>query len=456
VIKKSNAIKAFTACLLLFALVQLSLALSPEAEKRKIAGNEYQKRREYQEARSQYMEALRLEPDYADAHYNLGMLYFYRLKDYPKALYHLNTYRRLETGATDMTQVYSHIAQAIEHIETAEREEYKTAVMAGTVEAFEKFIESHPVGYYADRAREEIKKLLKYLDEKSKREAVERDAYARATASGTAEAFDKFLADFPTSPKAEEARALRMRIMERNLQERLAYQKATNEDTADALEEFARAYPNGELTEKAKSRAAHLKAAEESLALARETGSVAAINKYLEIFSDTQYAKKAKEVLEEFKKAEVEKAAAAEAMRIIATKPQAAPSEPQKEQGKKESPSQTAQPAQPSQPAPTATAQKAEQPVPVTAPPAASQAQSAPVAKPAAQTVTNQVAAPAQPAKQATTQASNGEKNGSAKAQEELTPQESEAKRRAESRERARRLMEAEIKRLNEQNKAQQ
>lgn len=394
----------FVGVLALFC-VSAAYALNPEAEKRKNAGNEYQKRRDYDSAKSQYMEALRLEPDYADAHYNLGMLYFYRVKDFPRALYHLNTYRRLETGASDMAQVVSHINQSIEQIEAVEREEYKAAVLEASVEGFEKFLSRHPVGYYSDFARNEIQRYKRYQDEKAKREATEFEAFARANSIGTVEALDTFLAAYPDSPKAEEARTIRVRLMERNLQEKLAYQKAINEDTAEALEEFARTYTSGTYAEAAKSRATHLRAAEESLAMARETGSVTAMQRYLEVYSDTPYASVARGILEEFRKAEIEKAAAAEALKIMNEKKEA----------------ESKPPAAP----PTAPVAPPAAPV---APPAA------PVAAPSvAPAAAPQAAQPAQ-TPVATTPA--------APSSEDLSPKESDAKKRAEAREKARRAME--------------
>lgn len=426
---KVSRVILFVAALALLGAIPLeAFAVSPEAERRKTAGNEFQKRREYEEARNQYLEALRLEPDYADVHYNLGMLYFYRLKDFNRALYHLNSYRRLETGASDMGQVYSHISQAIEQVEAGERDEYKAAVMDGSLEAFEKFLKKFPVGYYADHAREEVKRILKFQDERTRRENEEKEAYSRALSAGTAEAFDEFLSKYPASSKAQDARTIRMRILERNLQEKLAYQKAANEDTPDGLEEFVRAYPSGPFSEGAKSRAAHLRAAEESFAMAKETGSVTAMSKFLENYSDTPFAKKAREALEQYRKAEVEKAAAEEALRLMSVKKDAEAAAKAKADREAEEAAAMAK-------------AKAD---------ADARAKAEAEAKAAAQKAAPVPAAVALPAPkeeapaQATTEpapTSNG------KASEEIAPKESDAKRRAEQREKARRMMEAEIRR---------
>lgn len=406
---------ALPLALLILAAGRDASALNPEAMKRKVAGNEYQKRREYDDARDQYKEALKLEPDFADVHYNLGMLYFYRLKDFPKALFHLNSYRRLETGSTEMPQVISHIHQSLEQIEAAEREDYKSAVLSGTVEAFELFLKNNPVGYYADHAREEIKKLLKYRDEKSKAEAAEDDAYIRALASNKVDALDKFLAEYPSSRRSEEARAKRLALIEQLRQESAAFQKAQAEDTAGAYEEYLSSYPQGASSDKARNRAAHLKAAEDSLVVVRETGSIPAVQKYLEIYSDTPFAKDAREVLENFKKAEVEKAAAEEALKAINAKKEAEKAAPK--------PAATPKPTAPPKDAKPVAAQA---PAPAPAP--------APVPAP--------VPSPAQAA------ADNGQpKNGSS----DVTPVESENKRRAEAREKARKMMEQEIKRIQTQ-----
>lgn len=307
--------------LLILASMALSamtaFAESPEALQRKQAGNEYQKRKDYPAARDQYLEALKIEPDYSDVHYNLGMLYFYRLKDYERALYHLNYYRKMSPGASDTAQVISHIGQAIEQLEAEEREDYKSAVDAGTLDGFEAFIRRHPVGYYSRQAEEEIKKILRYRDERTRLEAEETEAYSNALLTNTTEALNGFLARYPMSTRANEVREKLKILLERMSTEAEAYSRAAHEDSAAALENFLKAYPESMAAPKARDRLNHLKAAEEAFSLARDSGSVAALEKFLEMFPDVPQTEPARGLLVNIKKAKVEKAASEEAEKAL-------------------------------------------------------------------------------------------------------------------------------------------
>lgn len=129
------------------------------AERRKVAGNHFLQQQQYEQARDQYLAALQLEPAYADAHYNLGVIYFFRLRDYPRALYHFVEYARLRPDAEDTHQVRSLTIQALEKVEAAERKAYEPAVQNGTAEALQSFLTKHPEGYYAQDAEEKLHRL---------------------------------------------------------------------------------------------------------------------------------------------------------------------------------------------------------------------------------------------------------------------------------------------------------
>lgn len=115
-----------------------------QAIHRKEAGNQFLKQRQYPEARDQYLAALQLAPGYADAHYNLGVIYFFRLQDYPRALLHFVRYARLEPQAEDLSQVKSLSIQAMEHVEAADRSAYAAALQDGSAAALHEYLAAHP------------------------------------------------------------------------------------------------------------------------------------------------------------------------------------------------------------------------------------------------------------------------------------------------------------------------
>jgi tetratricopeptide (TPR) repeat protein len=132
---------------------------SPEAMQRKEAGNQFLKQRQYEEARDQYLAAVQLQPGYADAHYNLGVIYFFRLQDYPRALVHFVEYTRLRPDAEDLHQVRSLSIQALERVEAADRDAYAAAVEDGTAAALKAYLADHPGSAFGDDAQGRIQAL---------------------------------------------------------------------------------------------------------------------------------------------------------------------------------------------------------------------------------------------------------------------------------------------------------
>lgn len=115
-----------------------------QALHRKEAGNQFLKQRQYSMARDQYLAALQLAPNYSDAHYNLGVIYFFRLQDYPRALVHFVKYARLEPHAEDLSQVKSLSIQALEQVEAADRRDYAAALQDGSAAALNGYLSAHP------------------------------------------------------------------------------------------------------------------------------------------------------------------------------------------------------------------------------------------------------------------------------------------------------------------------
>ncbi|MEW6487603.1 MAG: tetratricopeptide repeat protein, partial [Thermodesulfobacteriota bacterium] len=225
-----------------------ALAQPPkETELRKESGNHYLKLRQYEAARDQYLAALQLDETYTDAHYNLGVVYFFRLQDYPRALYHFVRYAQLKPDASDLDQVRGLSLQALDRIEAAERTAYAQALEQATPQALEGFLAAHPLSSYAPDAREKLR-ILREREEGALR--LRRDteaAYEAAVAKATPEAMDHFLASYPQAPQAEEGRRLRDLWASRRAEDRQALDRALAAQSAEALEEFLRDRPRSPL-----------------------------------------------------------------------------------------------------------------------------------------------------------------------------------------------------------------
>ncbi|MHB8766051.1 MAG: tetratricopeptide repeat protein, partial [Deferrisomatales bacterium] len=195
----------------LAALLGAGAALAsppPEAVARKEAGNHFLKSREFEKARDQYLAALKLDPNYEDAHYNLGVVYFFRLQDYSRALYHFTRYAGIRPDASDLGQVKGLVGQSLEKIEAEERDLYASALAQGGRPALEAFSSAHAVGYYAQDAREKLSRLDAYEAAVAERERAAATAFQEASTRRTTDALEGFLATYPASQKEPEARRL--------------------------------------------------------------------------------------------------------------------------------------------------------------------------------------------------------------------------------------------------------
>lgn len=76
--------------------VEASLAADPDsATAHNLRGMSLRALGRFEEAETAYREALRLRPDYANAHFNIGVLYEIYLQDYPRALLHYRRFQQL-------------------------------------------------------------------------------------------------------------------------------------------------------------------------------------------------------------------------------------------------------------------------------------------------------------------------------------------------------------------------
>ncbi len=271
----------------------------PEAVVRKEIGNRYLKQRDYRGARNAYLSALQLDPGYADAHYNLGVVYFFRLQDYPRAIYHFTRYARLNPQAPDLDQVRGLTLQALEKIEAAEREAYQKALAEGTPEALEAFVDAHPLSPYVPDAREKAERLRGYEAERRRRDEAIQRAFETALAQATPEALGRFLASHPDAPQAAEARRLKQQWETRRAQDRAAFETARADGSISALQAFISAHPDSEFAAEARAEVERLRGGEEAFRIAAEARSSKALERFLSAYPDSPRAPEARALLEE-------------------------------------------------------------------------------------------------------------------------------------------------------------
>ncbi|MDF1553450.1 MAG: tetratricopeptide repeat protein [Deferrisomatales bacterium] len=310
--------RAMVAAIALFASAASVWAEPPaDAVRRKDAGNQHLKLREYDAARDQYLAALKLAPEYSDVHYNLGVLYFFRLGDYPRALYHLVRYARLKPDASDLGQVQSLTAQAMEKIEDAEREAYAETLRSGTAEALEAFRRAHPQSPYAEDAKGKLGLLAEYDKEVRRREQNTREAYDRAVARATPGAMDEFLQTYPGAPQSAEATRLRDLWTAQRAADEQAFLAALDAGTAAALAGFLEERPQSAYASEAQKQLQQLRDAEEAYRIATEARSIPALERFLAGYGSSRQAAEAQTLLETLR-AEQTAATAATAARAAA------------------------------------------------------------------------------------------------------------------------------------------
>ncbi len=71
----------------------------------KEAGNDFLSAKRYADAIDCYLQALEIYPDFADAHYNLGVAFLKGYRAYRLARYHFERYLSLEPGAPDREDI---------------------------------------------------------------------------------------------------------------------------------------------------------------------------------------------------------------------------------------------------------------------------------------------------------------------------------------------------------------
>ena len=283
----------------------------PEAQLRKEVGNYYLKERRYELARDAYLAALKLAPDFAEAHYNLGVVYFFRLRDDPRALYHFTRYATLRPRASDLDLVKELTLQALARIEAAERRDYARALEEGTVEALERFVREHPESPYVDDARQKIEALRRYEEALQGWSREAEAAFASALAQGTPEALDRFLARYPDAPQAAEARRLRDLWARQEEQEARAYREALAAGTVEALEGFLASYPRGIHAPDVRSRLERLRAADRAFRIAQKARSIPALETFLQEYPGTPHEPEARELLRALRQEQADRADAA-------------------------------------------------------------------------------------------------------------------------------------------------
>ncbi len=91
------------------SIFKLALSINPkDSEILFNLGNLYNAENKLEEARNKYLEAIQLRPGFAEAHYNLGLI-FSKLGDNPKAVIHLEKYLQLSPNARNAETIRAYM-----------------------------------------------------------------------------------------------------------------------------------------------------------------------------------------------------------------------------------------------------------------------------------------------------------------------------------------------------------
>jgi outer membrane protein assembly factor BamD (BamD/ComL family) len=207
-----------------------------------------------------------------------------------------------------MDQVQSLVFQALEKIETTEREDYSIALRKGTVEAIRAFIDTHPGSPYVEDAREKIRLLLRYDEELRRRDQAMKAAFDQALASKTPEAMESFLERYPDASQAAEGRRLKDVWSREKEQDQQAFEEALAEKTTSSLERFLAERPDSPNAPRARAELDRLQAAEKAFDIAAESRSIPAIEVFLATHAGTPLEAEARQLLETLRQEEENRA----------------------------------------------------------------------------------------------------------------------------------------------------
>src|ERR1700761_3964410 len=90
------------------------------------------------------------EPLYARAHYQLGKLYYYEIKDYQAAGYHFKTCAELEPSFPDVYEDYLHLLVFLNMSRQVQLVKEKAITVAGVNESYIHYL----AGLHAEKKRE--------------------------------------------------------------------------------------------------------------------------------------------------------------------------------------------------------------------------------------------------------------------------------------------------------------
>lgn len=80
---------------------------APEARQAKDHGDQFLSSKRYADALDCYFQAIEADPEYPEAHYNLGVVFLKGYRDYGLAAYHFRRYLELDPYALDRDQIES-------------------------------------------------------------------------------------------------------------------------------------------------------------------------------------------------------------------------------------------------------------------------------------------------------------------------------------------------------------
>lgn len=156
----------------------------------------------------------------------------YQVEDWGRAREEVAKYHELQPDRglaeyTEIVQLSAEIERRIAQDEAAHENAWDQAKSGHTVAAYTDYVDRYPDGAHVTQARERIERL-------------DREAYERATRTGTQDALNAYLRDYPLGAYRSEARAaLALRVDDD------AFASARSTNTVAAFQGYLRQYPTG-------------------------------------------------------------------------------------------------------------------------------------------------------------------------------------------------------------------
>ncbi len=206
-----------------------------------------------------------------------------------------------------------HSAEARQRIEVLENARHLAAAQAdqrawdeslerGTIEAFRRYVQSHPGGAFLAEANRRIIDLTDRESARTRTEREEVSAWAEAARLDTVEAYRGYRQAYPAGPNVAEAE-LRIARLEAAAREMQVWEEAVRLDSEPAYDAYRQAFPTGIHAEEARlriesiRRAAIDRAEDELWNTVLALGTVEAYRRYLDEFPNGRFRARAEHLL---------------------------------------------------------------------------------------------------------------------------------------------------------------